>query len=222
MPTNIADASAAHTDFARLRRLHARAVRDSVTLIRRVTPGDLSRPTPCSAWTLAGLLAHMTAQHHGFAAAALGKGQDRAQWTVRPLGADPVREYTDAAEGVLAAFAAVERPDQACALPEFSATRTFPALRAIGFHLIDYVVHGWDVARTLDLAYAPGAELLRAALPIARAVPDGDFRLAPDSAFRPGLPAGEEADTLTQILTALGRSPHWHRPEHCTPDDGRS
>ncbi|MGA5562041.1 TIGR03086 family metal-binding protein [Streptomyces platensis] len=214
MPMNAADASAPHTDFAALRRLHARAVRDSVTLVRRMTPGELSRPTPCSAWTLAGLLAHMTAQHHGFAAAARGEGREPAHWAVRPLGTDPVGEYTAAAEKVIAAFATVEGPDQAFALPEFSATRTFRAARAIGFHLIDYVVHSWDVARTLGLAYTPAPELLRAALPIARAVPDDDSRLAPGSAFRPGLTAGEGADVLERILTALGRSPHWRGPEH--------
>ncbi|WP_435604460.1 TIGR03086 family metal-binding protein [Streptomyces sp. bgisy130] len=209
MPTNIANASAPRPDFAGLRRVHAQAVRDSVALIRRVTPGDLSRPTPCSAWVLADLLAHMTTQHHGFAAAARGEGRKPDHWAVRPLGTDPVGEYTAAAENVIAAFASVEGPDQAFALPEFSATRTFRAARAIGFHLIDYVVHSWDVARTLDLAYTPAPELLRAALPIARAVPDDDSRLAPGSAFRPGLTADADADTLERILAALGRAPHW-------------
>ncbi|GFE20193.1 TIGR03086 family metal-binding protein [Streptomyces libani] len=217
MHTNSADASSAsHPDFAHLRRLHAQAVRDSVALIRRVTPDDLSRPTPCSAWTLAELLAHMTAQHHGFAAAALGKGQDLAHWSVRPLGTDPVGLYTAAAEHVIAAFATVEGPDRAFALPEFSTTRTFRAVRAIGFHLIDYVVHSWDVARALGLAYTPDTELLRAALPIARAVPDDDSRLAPGSAFRPGLATDEDADTLERILAALGRSPRWRGPEDGT------
>ncbi|MGW2026193.1 maleylpyruvate isomerase N-terminal domain-containing protein [Streptomyces decoyicus] len=102
------DASTPHADFARLRRLNARAVRDSVTLTGRMAPADLRRPTPCSAWTLADLLAHMTAQHNGFAAAALGHGQDLSHWSVGPLGVDPVAQYRDAAERVIAAFATVE------------------------------------------------------------------------------------------------------------------
>ncbi|MFK0266037.1 TIGR03086 family metal-binding protein [Streptomyces angustmyceticus] len=214
MPTNTESESTPppSADFARLRRLHARAVRDSVTLVRRMTPDDLLRPTPCAAWTLADLLAHMTAQHHGFAAAALGRGQDLSHWTVGPLGADPVAQYRAAAEHVIAAFATVDRPDRRLALPEFSRTRTFPAARAIGFHLIDYLVHGWDVARTLGRPYAPAPELLRVALPIARAVPDDDSRLAPDSAFRPGLSADHHAGTLEQILAVLGRSPDWRPP----------
>ncbi|MGW2922120.1 TIGR03086 family metal-binding protein [Streptomyces angustmyceticus] len=216
MPTNMDTDTASPTppsaDFARLRCLHARAVRDSVALVRRITPDDLLRPTPCAAWTLTELLAHMTAQHHGFAAAALGRGQDLSHWTVGPLGADPYVQYRDAAERVIAAFATVDRPDRPLALPQFSRTRTFPAARALGFHLIDYLVHSWDVARTLGLPYAPAPELLRAALPIAHAVPDDDSRLAPGSAFGPGLSTDHHAGTLEQILAALGRSPDWRPP----------
>lgn len=206
------------TEFERLKRLHAQAVRDSVIVVRRVTLGDLSRPTPCSAWTLTDLLAHMTAQHRGFAAAALGHGQDLAYWSIHPLGADPIAAYAAAAEHVIAAFASVDEPDRAFALPEFTTARTFPAHQAIGFHLIDYVVHSWDVARTVDLGYDPDPELLRAALPIARAVPDGDSRLAPGSAFRPALPADGDAGTLDRILAALGRSADWQSP--LSPDGG--
>ncbi|MEU5591495.1 TIGR03086 family metal-binding protein [Streptomyces sp. NPDC020298] len=198
-----------HAHLDRLRRLDAQAVRDSAALVRQVTPDDLLRPTPCAAWTLGDLLAHMTGQHRGFAAAALGHGEDLAHWRVRLPAEDAAAEYGEAAEEVIAAFAIVADPDRPFVLPELSAGRTFPAAQAIGFHLIDYVVHGWDVARSLGVAYDPGPELLSAALPLARAVPDGDFRLAPDSAFRPALPPGDGASTLEGILTALGRSPGW-------------
>ncbi|WP_044368090.1 TIGR03086 family metal-binding protein [Streptomyces natalensis] len=190
--------------------LNAEAVRGSVAVVRRLTPADLSRPTPCADWTLADLLAHMTVQHRGFAAAARGDGQDLAHWAQRPLAKDPVADYADAADDVLAAFASVDRPDRPFALPEFKAAQTFPALHAIGFHFIDYVVHGWDVARTLDLPYAPDPALLEAALPIAHAVPSGDdYRLAPGSAFAPPLQAGDGGSLLDRILTTLGRSPSW-------------
>ncbi|MGW8399300.1 TIGR03086 family metal-binding protein [Streptomyces lydicus] len=205
-------ATAPRPDLASLTSLHARAVRDSVALVRRVTPDDLTRPTPCSARTLADLLAHMTAQHHGFAAAARGDGRDPAHWAVHPLGADPVARYAAAADEVIAAFAAVGTPDQPFALPEFTTARTFPAHRAIGFHFIDYLVHTWDVARSLGLDHSPGPALLEAALPIAYAVPDDDSRRAPGSAFRPALAAAAHAGPLERILTVLGRSPDWPTP----------
>ncbi|MEU2281547.1 TIGR03086 family metal-binding protein [Streptomyces sp. NPDC013178] len=198
-------------DLDRIRRLDAQAVRDSVSLVRQVTSDDLLRPTPCSAWTLTDLLAHMTAQHRGFAAAALGYGQDLAHWEVRPLPEGVAGEYGEAAEQVIAAFASVATCERPFVLPELSGGR-FPAARAIGFHFLDYVVHSWDVARSLGVAYEPDAELQAAALAIARAVPDGGFRLTRDSPFRPALPADDGASTWEQILRLLGRSPGWRDP----------
>ena len=60
-----------------IRDLDARAVRASVDVVEEITAVDLSRPTPCAGWTLGDLLAHMTVQHQGFAAAAAGRGADR-------------------------------------------------------------------------------------------------------------------------------------------------
>ncbi|MEU9862939.1 TIGR03086 family metal-binding protein [Streptomyces sp. NPDC047971] len=184
-------------------------IRDSVALVERVAPGDLGRATPCAGWTVADLLAHMTAQHRGFAAAARGDGAKLAHWSVVPVtaSADGVARYAEAAEHVLAAFAALDGPDRPFLLPEFTVDRTFPAGRAVGFHLVDYVVHGWDVARGLDLPYAPGPDVLDVALPIALSVPDGATRLTPDSPFGPGIPLPPGAGTFDRILAALGRHP---------------
>src|ERR1700751_4741727 len=73
--------------------LDARAVRASVQVVSQATTADLARPTPCSDWTRAELLAHMTAQHHGFAAAAAGNGANLVHWQTGAPVADPVGEY---------------------------------------------------------------------------------------------------------------------------------
>lgn len=181
----------------------------SVDVVSRVQAEDLGRATPCAEWTLADLLAHMIAQHHGFAAAAQGAGGDLAVWQVSPLGDDPVAEYTAAAEAVLAAFAEDGAPEREFILAELQPVSRFPGARAIGFHLIDYVVHGWDVARSLGLPYEldPGVEEI--SLKIALAVPGGSYRLQPDTPFQPALTGGPDAGPMDRILTALGRSPHW-------------
>ncbi|MCK7627131.1 TIGR03086 family metal-binding protein [Streptomyces sp. RS10V-4] len=210
-----ASATTERAALDRLCALDARAVGDSVALVDRLAPGDLTRPTPCAGWDLAALLGHLTAQHRGFAAAALGRGGDLAHWAVHPVGDDvpaAVAGYRRAAADVRAAFAAVDRPDRPFALPEFTTERTVPAARAIAFHLIDYVVHSWDLARTLDLPYDPDPRLLDAALPIARAVPDGAARQASGSSFRPALPAADGAGPLDRILAMLGRAPDWRAP----------
>lgn len=189
--------------------LHRIAVLASVDVVSQVQETDLDRSTPCSEWTLSELLAHMTVQHHGFAAAARGHGEDPEVWRVRPLGADPVGAYRAAAEDVLAAFAEEGVLEREFTLPEFRPVSRFPGSRAVGFHLIDYVVHGWDVARSIGADYRLDPRLEEIALKIALAVPDADNRLAPGAAFRPSLPGGEDATTLEKILTALGRAPGW-------------
>jgi hypothetical protein len=65
------------------------------------------------------------------------------------------------------------------------------------------------VARSLGIAFAATPDLVEAAWPIARPVPDGERRHSPNSAFRPGLVAPEGASRFDQILAMLGRSPVW-------------
>jgi uncharacterized protein (TIGR03086 family) len=193
--------------------LDARAVRGTVGLVAGIGPADLARPTPCDRWTLAELLAHMTAQHDGFAAAAAGEGGHLARWQPQAWtgasAADLAEAYTAAAERVIKAFGADGVLDREFELAEFSMMPRFPAVQAISFHLVDYVVHGWDVARSLGRPYQPEPDLLAATLPVAQAVPDGDLRTQGLVPFAPRIPAAGEAGILDQILSLLGRSPAW-------------
>ena len=153
----------------------------------------------------------MAAQHYGFAAAAAGDGGDLARRRRRRLGADPVADYRAAAEAVLAAFSAPGILDREFVLPEITAAPAFPARQATGFHLVDYVAHSRDLARTLglDVRFAP--EVLDAALRIARAVPDGEVRLTPGAAFEPAV-SWQDGSPLDRIIALLGRDPGWSPP----------
>lgn len=193
-----------------LRPFHRRAAAATVAAVSAVDVQYVDRPTPCAGWSLGDLLAHMTVQNHGFAIAAEGGGGDPAVWEVKPLGADPVADYVAATDHVLAAFAADGVMDRDLILAEFDPEAKIPVPMAVGFHFIDCVVHGWDVARSLGIDYQLDADLLAAALPIAEAVPNGKERLQPGASFRPALPAPEN-DPLGRILALLGRSPTWPR-----------
>lgn len=192
-----------------LRELDRRAVQGSVAVVSAVTDGDLARATPCGDWTLGELLAHMTVQHDGFAAAAAGRGADADVWKIRPAAADPVAEYATAADRVLAAFSEPGVLERKFALPEITSAMTFPGLQAISFHLVDYVVHGWDVARALGVPYQIDDDLAAVALQVAELVPAGERRLLPGTAFAPVLTVPPDAGTLDRTLLILGRSPAW-------------
>ena len=85
----------------------------------------------------------------------------------------------------------------AFALPEFGPGATFPGALAIGFHFVDYVVHGWDVARAIDAPFELPADVVAAVALGAR------FTLI-GRAYLYGLMAGGEAgvDRAIQILSA--------------------
>lgn len=192
-----------------IRDLDRQAVMDSVALVNRVTAADLGRATPCSDWNLGELIGHMTVQHRGFAAAAQGGGADPEVWRVPAPASDPVSAYAEAADAVVAAFAADGVLERQFSLPEIATTMTFPGKQAIAFHLVDYVVHGWDVARSLGLEPEPDPGVLAIALKVAEAVPAGPSRLEPGAAFRPAVPASDGAGLLDRIVALLGRSPAW-------------
>jgi uncharacterized protein (TIGR03086 family) len=187
--------------------LDRRAVGVSVELVSGIGPDDLGRATPCAGWTLADLLAHLIAQHRGFAAAAAGDGRAEGVW-VPVAEADPVAAYRAAAGELVDAFAGL-RDSSTMWLPELSTERPFPALLAVRFHLVDYAVHSWDVARALGTEPALDAQVLDAALAIALQVPDDPERRGPGRAFLPSVPSAEDAGPLDRMLTALGRSPSW-------------
>jgi uncharacterized protein (TIGR03086 family) len=192
-----------------VRELDRRAVNASIDVVSMIAPSDLARPTPCSGWSLADLLGHMTTQHDGFAAAAAGRGADPGAWRPGVPGPDPVADYVAAARRVIDAFAEACAGERDFDLPEIAPGRAFPAAMAISFHFIDYVVHGWDVARSLAGPYVLDADLIEAALPVARAVPGGERRLVPGAAFGPQLARPAAASPMDEILALLGRSPAW-------------
>src|ERR1700689_4401122 len=127
-------------ELNRVRDLDRAAVLAAAEVACRIRPADLDRATPCDGWTLADLLAHLSVQHRGFAAAARGEGGDLALWVPRPA-PDPVADFLAATAEVLTTFGADGVGAAPFRLPEISTTMEFPAAQAMRFHFIDYVGH---------------------------------------------------------------------------------
>lgn len=192
-----------------IQELDRRAVLRSAEIVVQIRDDQWDAPTPCGTWPLRRLLAHMTAQHLGFAAAADGGAVDDAVWQETPL-KDPCRAYADSVTRVLDAFAADDVLNRAFVLPWIHPTMRFAAPRALGFHLVDYVVHGWDVAVSLGIPAAYDDDLIAAATEVARReVPVGPSRERPGASFRPPVELAGPVSTEDQLLASLGRDPRW-------------
>jgi uncharacterized protein (TIGR03086 family) len=192
---------------------HRAAVIASIDVVDTVRLEDLNRPTPCAGWNLIDLLAHMTVQHRGFAAAARGSGDDPDFWhpttVLASVTADPAGTYAAAAHDVLGAFAADGVADAEFALPDFGPGAKVPGVMAMGFHFVDYVVHGWDVAAALGVPFELPTDVVAAVLPLALAVPDGEFREQAGSPFVRAVVEAAGTDDFERILRHLGRRPDW-------------
>ncbi|WP_199178240.1 TIGR03086 family metal-binding protein [Mycobacterium hubeiense] len=196
-----------------IRREHRTAVLASVDVVNTVKHADLALQTPCAGWDLARLLTHMTAQHRGFAAAARGNGADPTIWEeamwADAVATDPAGAYAAAAADVLDAFAAENMLEAMFTLPDFGPDAKIPGAQAIGFHFVDYVVHGWDVARALGVPFTLPDDVIATALPMVLAIPDGDIRTSEKSPFGLAVAVPEGADDLDRIVAHLGRTPGW-------------
>jgi uncharacterized protein (TIGR03086 family) len=198
-------------ELTRMRSLDRTAVLAAAEVACRIRPADLGRATPCDGWTVAGLLTHLSIQHRGFAAAARGDGADLAHWAPRPPAPDPVADFLAATADVLTAFAADEAGATPFRLPEISPTAEFPAALAVSFHFIDYVVHSWDLARSIGTYPTLDQPTLEAAGRVAQLVPD-DARDRPGSPFAAAVAAPADAPLLDRIVAHLGRHPDWAPP----------
>lgn len=191
----------------RMVELDRRAVVETVRIVTGWDGSGADRPTPCAGWTLADLLAHVTVQQHGFAAAARGESSALTDW--EPIvAAQPAAAYRTASNDVLDAFAALDDPDAPMHLPEVGA-EPVPAGLAVSFHLVDNVVHAWDLARSLGAEVVLDDEVLAAGLAVARNVPDDTRRDQPGSPFARALDVPGGAGALDETLRLLGRDPDW-------------
>ncbi|WP_369392597.1 TIGR03086 family metal-binding protein [Streptomyces sp. CG1] len=188
-------------DFVELDRI---AVQEAVRVVDLATAADWTRDTPCAGWTLRRLVAHMTAQHLGFAAAARGAGREPGHWREDGEMSEPAAAHRSAAATVLSAFAEPGVTQREFALPNLGGV---PGGRAVGFHFVDYVVHAWDVAAALGTTVEFPEHVLGAASAVARAVPADPDRRGTGFSFAPALEVPEGSGPLAEALRLLGRSP---------------
>ncbi len=187
-----------------LRSQHRRALAQAGEIVAHVHAGDLARSTPCAGWDLQALLTHMIGQNDGFAAAVTTGGAPPSAYTCAAVtvsdlafGMAPVRRSG-------AGRFRTGPPDAEVLLIEINADNTVPVAAAMGMHLLDTVIHTWDVASSLGNPYRPDDELLGTVVAGAKRVPAGASRTGPGAAFAPAGTA-DQTDPWLVTLALLGR-----------------
>ncbi|HCT78500.1 MAG TPA: TIGR03086 family protein [Micromonosporaceae bacterium] len=187
--------------------LHRRTMSQSTEIVSLIKDEQWELPTPCTEWNLRQLVEHMILDNRGFAAAAQGEVIDRSVWLLREFDPGLRVEYARSADDVVTAF---RTPVASFWLPRINDAITFPAAQAIGFHLLDYLVHGWDVAAAIGYPVAFDEDLIEAVQAIGdREVLNGPNRLRPNASFRPALLPKPGESKQDYLLRTLGRSPSW-------------
>lgn len=181
-------------------------MRRSVEVVDQIRDDQWDLPTPCTAWNLRQLLHHMITDNRGFAAAADGETEDTSSWYDETFGPDLRAEYAASADRVVAAFGADGVLEREFWLPRIHPDLRFAAPRAISFHLLDYIVHAWDVAASIGYPLVIDDDLVKVARDItAREVPDHPRRQRPEAGFRPPVPPPADATDQDLMLAELGR-----------------
>jgi uncharacterized protein (TIGR03086 family) len=188
-------------EINRRRALDRQALAWSAQVVASVRDADLDNATPCGDWTLRELLGHMIAHHHGFAAACAGVPVGGEVWDRLSYDGDLQDAYPRAAAAVSAAFDSPDLPEKI----EVYGYGAVPAQTVLGMHIVDFVVHGWDVARAIGSNAAPDEQLTADAFAIMRRFPTD----RPNQAFDVMVPVSEDAPVADQLMGYVGRDPAW-------------
>jgi uncharacterized protein (TIGR03086 family) len=186
-----------------LRDLDRRALAATGAVIAGVTVAHLDLPTPCAGWTLGDLLRHMVGHNHGFAAAGRGR-PEVALWDGVPLGDEPAAAYERSAADVTASFSATDFLERTVDVHGYG---IFPGSVAIRMHFVDFLVHGWDVAKSIGADTTLDEGLSLAGLRIASRWPETAW--GPTGPFRSRVPVPDDAPAGERLVGFLGRSPKW-------------
>jgi len=182
---------------------YRRTNRSFAELVATIGDDQWTGPTPCLEWDVRELLNHMASETMWTApllgGAALEEVGDRFDGDV--LGADPRATFAVAADEALASVEAVPLDR----MVHLSAGQT-PAARYIGELTLDFLVHGWDLAKGLGMDHTMDPEISTVMFTVL--VPFEPM-LRDSGVFGERIPTDEDADVQVRLLGLLGRRADW-------------
>ena len=181
--------------------VYERSLAATGRLVDGVQPEQLQDPTPCQAWDLRLLLHHVIGANFMFAGVAAGGIMDPGGEMPDLTTLDPSAVYAESAAAVLAAWREPGALDRRCHL----SFGDMPARATMAIHLLDTVVHGWDVAKATGQDTTIDPELAAAALVVAEGMISDALRAT--GAFGPPVPVPADAPVGDRLVAFTGRRP---------------
>jgi len=170
-------------------------------IIAGVTDDQRGQPTPCPDYDVAAMIDHIVGWVRVFEAGANGRtlDDDPAQYRAGP---DPTGEFRAAAAGIVASWRD-EGLDRKVAM---SSGAEIDGVMAFNMTLMEYLVHGWD------LAVATGQPVPYTEAEAAAVLERAEVTLPPEyrgegMSFGHAVPIAGDAPAVDRLVAFLGREP---------------
>jgi len=162
------------------------------SIIAGVSTDQSSLPTPCTEFTVEQLVSHLVGWAISFAGRLTGEPSD-ADPNAYQAGVHPDAEFDRAARVIVQAY-----------LSDLAPTREMP----VGFLLMEYVTHGWDLATATGQAVHFSEEAADSGLAVGRSMLKPEYR-GPGQAFGEEVHTSHDDNAVERLVAFLGRDPHW-------------
>jgi len=192
-------------------RLHERTLDEAARLVDLVRPDQMGLPTPCSDWDVRALLAHLVGGNDRYAALATGEPMGRGPARGEPLGRGPVAAdllgddsagaYRRSAVAVKAVWRDPVLLDQPFEIP----FGVMPGRAAVSLHLVETVVHAWDLAKATGQHPVFDPDVVQAAAHVAQSSLRSER--PPGTPFAAPVPVADDLPAIDHLAAFLGRTP---------------
>ncbi|GAA1958429.1 TIGR03086 family metal-binding protein [Catenulispora subtropica] len=176
------------------------------TVIGALTEDDLTRPTPCTDWTVTQVLRHAAGDQLAFAAFLDGgPGPDANPFTPSATPPqDPKAFLEESLNRSATAWTAVAPDTEEVAVPV--PPNKLSARVGAGACALDAAVHAWDIAMAVGRPSPLTPDLSTELLDVARQIVEP---LRQFGAYATELPGQDGDDAEAELLRYLGRDPRW-------------
>lgn len=167
-------------------------------IVEGIGPDQMTEPTPCTKWDVRAVLNHLIGENYMFATVLEGKPlPDLSNPLPDFAGIDPAGAFRASFTLATQAWRGPGALETIIALP----MGPTPAAFGLGLHLMDTVVHGWDIASGTGQDTTLDPDLAATCLGIVRDM----LQHGRPPVFAPEIPVPAGAPAGDQLLGLLGR-----------------